>query len=102
MYIANFPAEVTEAELKELFGGHGTVQDARIIRRYESQESKGFGFVTFEHVRDAENAIEALDGKDFKGHSLRVEKAKRSRPRESRRTNGRRHSPGGRSRSRSD
>ena len=88
VYIANFPAEVTEADLKALFEAQGTVQDARIIKRYVSQESKGFGFVTFDRVRDAEAAIAALDGSEYKGHTLRVEKAKRSRPRESRRTNG--------------
>ena len=105
VYIANFPRDATEADLKELFEAYGSVQNARIIKRYESEESKGFGFVTFVNVRDAEAAIDALDRKDYKGHSLRVEKAKRNRPRDSRRTNGAdrhsRRSPVGRSRSRS-
>ena len=107
VYIANFPPDATETDLKELFEAYGSVQDARIIKRYESEESKGFGFVTFVSIGDAEAAIEALDRKDYKGHSLRVEKAKRNRPRDSRRTNGAegsrhsRRSPAGRSRSRS-
>ena len=102
VYIANFPPEATETQLKELFSSHGTVEDVRIIKRYESQESKGFGFVTFQSVRDAENAIDALDGTDFQGHALSVQKAKRSRPRESRRSSGARRSPATRSRSRSN
>lgn len=39
----------------------------------------GFAFVTFEDLRDAEDAVKELNGKELQGRRVRVEVAKRRR-----------------------
>ena len=43
-------------------------------------ESRGFAFVRFYDKRDAEDAIEGMDGKDLDGRELRVDIARHDRP----------------------
>ncbi|ETK84034.1 hypothetical protein L917_10749 [Phytophthora nicotianae] len=40
---------------------------------------RGFGFVTFEDVRDAEDAVKELNNQEVQGRKIRVEHAKRKR-----------------------
>lgn len=46
-----------------------------------SREPRGFGFVTFETSDEAEAAISAMDGMEFMGRNLKVQRAKRGRAR---------------------
>lgn len=39
----------------------------------------GFGFVSFEDIRDASDAVNELNGKEIQGRRIRVEHAKRQR-----------------------
>jgi RNA recognition motif-containing protein len=70
-----------DGELREVFEEFGEVSSARIINDRETGRSKGFGFVEMPDDNAANNAIEALNGKEVAGRSLRVNEA---RPRESR------------------
>ena len=45
-----------------------------------TRESRGFAFVRFYDKRDAEDAMDALDGTRMDGRELRVNEAKYSRP----------------------
>jgi RNA recognition motif-containing protein len=65
--------------MRQLFASYGEVTSAKVIIDRESGKSKGFGFVDMESGGD--EAIAALDGKDFQGRNLKVNEA---RPRESR------------------
>jgi len=67
LYVKHFPANWTDAELKQEFEKYGTVQNA-VVMRSESSESK-FGFVNFENHEDANKAIEATNGKAKFGNS---------------------------------
>jgi RNA recognition motif-containing protein len=66
---------VTEGQLQELFGAHGTVKDVTVIG------NKGFGFVEMNDAAEAGKAKEALDGQDLQGRTLRIDIA---RPKEAR------------------
>jgi hypothetical protein len=66
---------VTEADLREAFGAPVTVQTASIIKDKFSGESRGFGFVERPNREEAQKAIAALNGKDLKGRSLKVNEA---------------------------
>ena len=81
IYCGNLSYDLTEEELRELFGAHGTVDSARIITDKFSGRSKGFGFVEMPDDSEAQAAISALNGKDYKGRDMKVNEA---RPREER------------------
>jgi RNA recognition motif-containing protein len=93
IYVGNLSYEITEDELREAFEAFGQVESAKIIQDNYSGRSKGFGFVEMPEEAEAQSAIDGLDGKEMKGRTLKVNKA-RPRP-EGRRGGGRRG--GGRS-----
>ncbi len=76
IYVGNIPRISKEDEIKELFQGFGEVQSASIIKDKFSGESRGFGFVEMPNKEEAEKAIAALNGKDFKGRALTVNEAR--------------------------
>ena len=77
LYVGNIPFTTDENELKEMFSAVGTVTMAKIVRNSYNNKSKGYGFVEMEKQLDANNAIAALNGKEFGGRELTVEKGKR-------------------------
>ena len=81
IYVGNLPWSASEQEIADAFSQHGTVEKATIIVDRESGRSKGFGFVTMNDNEEANAAIEALNGCDLGGRSLKVNEA---RPREER------------------
>ena len=66
IYVGNFAFSVTESDLKETFGAHGTVQTASIIKDKFSGESRGFGFVEMPNKEEADKAIAGLNSVDLK------------------------------------
>ncbi|WOF16761.1 RNA-binding protein [Methanoplanus sp. FWC-SCC4] len=70
LYVGNLKYSVTEEQLEELFSKYGDVKSARIIHQ------KGFGFVEYSTLEEAENAKEALNGKEYEGRTMRVDDAR--------------------------
>ena len=85
IYVGNLPFEIDDAELERTFTPYGEVSSARVIQDRFSGRSRGFGFVEMADNAKAEEAIQALNGKDFNGRPLTVNEAK---PREDRRGGG--------------
>ena len=81
IYVGNISFTSTDDELKELFEKHGAVSSANIIKDRETGRSKGFGFVEMSDDTEGEEAVEELNGYDFNGRDLKVNKA---RPKEDR------------------
>ena len=72
--MGNLPFSATEAEVETLFGQHGPVESVALINDRETGRPRGFGFV--EMAEDAAKAaIQALNGQDMGGRSLRVNEA---------------------------
>jgi cold-inducible RNA-binding protein len=74
IYIANFAATVTSAELSSLFTPYGTVEHTEIATDAFTGASRGFGYVTMKD-EEAPAAIAALNGKDWSGLKLTVREA---------------------------
>ena len=75
IYIGNLPFSSTEADLRDMFGRHGSVESVNVIMDRETGRPRGFAFVEMENANDAADAIRALDGSDLGGRSLRVNEA---------------------------
>ena len=75
LFVGNLDKETTEDELSELFSEYGEVRSAKIIRDIYSGDPRGFGFVEFSNKADAINAINEMNGKEFKGQELKVNEA---------------------------
>jgi cold-inducible RNA-binding protein len=75
IYVGNMPYTATESDLRELFEGHGEVESVRIITDKFTGKSRGLAFVEMPNDDDAQSAIDALNGSDFSGRTLKVNKA---------------------------
>jgi cold-inducible RNA-binding protein len=76
IYVGSLPYDVTEDELKQAFQGFGSVESVNIVKDKFTGKSKGFGFVQMPSKEEAEAAIDGLNGKEFKGRTLSVNKAR--------------------------
>lgn len=75
LLIRNLARNITEAELRVMFEGFGTVQSCNLVMDQQTGGSKGFGFVEMPKPGDAKAAMKSLNGKDVAGSKLRVKKA---------------------------
>ena len=80
IYVGNLNWATTEAELKEAFDAFGEVTSVNIIMDRNTGQSRGFGFIEMGSNSEGQAAVEALNGADLGGRSLKVNVA---RPRES-------------------
>jgi RNA recognition motif-containing protein len=74
IYVGNIAWSVSDDMLEELFAQFGTVTSAKIIVDKFSKRSRGFGFV--EMADGGEQAIAALNDKDFEGRPLVVNESR--------------------------
>ena len=85
IYLGNLSFEVTKEELSSVFAEYGTVKRVQLPTDRETGRPRGFGFVEMETEVVETAAIEALDGAEWMGRALKVNKAK---PREERSRSG--------------
>ena len=83
LYVGNISFRMADQDLTDLFGQKGEVLSAKIIMDRDSGRSKGFGFVEMGSKEAAEAAIEAYNGQEIEGRTLRVNIAM-DKPREDR------------------
>jgi RNA recognition motif-containing protein len=76
IYVGNLSFTTTDADIKEAFQAFGEVSSCNVIMDKYSGQSRGFGFVEMPNKEEAEKAMAALNGKDLKGRTLKVNEAK--------------------------
>src|SRR5262245_55445843 len=79
LYVGNLPFSVTENELRDLFGRHGSVDSVNVITDRETGRARGFAFVEMAEPSAATDAIRALDGTQLGGRALKVNEAQDKR-----------------------
>ncbi|XP_033636342.1 ELAV-like protein 1-B isoform X2 [Asterias rubens] len=72
LFVYNLPAESEESLLWQLFGPFGAVNNVKVVRDFNTNKCKGFGFVTMPKYEDAHRAIEALNGYCLGARTLQV------------------------------
>jgi RNA recognition motif-containing protein len=85
IYVGNLSYQVTEEAVSDVFSEYGTVKRVQLPTDRETGRMRGFGFVEMSSEAEEAAAIEALDGAEWMGRDLKVNKA---RPREERPSGG--------------
>lgn len=62
IFVYNLAPETEDSTLWQLFGPFGAVQNVKVIRDFQSQKCKGFGFVTMTNYDESLMAIQSLNG----------------------------------------
>lgn len=76
IYVGNLSYQVTEQDLTAVFAEYGTVKRVQLPTDRETGRLRGFGFVEMGSDAEEAAAIEALDGAEWMGRDLKVNKAK--------------------------
>lgn len=80
IYVGNLSYEVTQGDLTEVFAEYGTVKRVNLPTDRETGRQRGFAFIELETEVDEDKAISELDGAQWMGREMKVDRA---RPRES-------------------
>ena len=72
VYVKNLVEDIDETALKAAFARFGAVESCCVIRDVSTNASRGFGFVKFATVREAEAAIRDMHGAHVRGRALEV------------------------------
>jgi RNA recognition motif-containing protein len=81
VYVGNLSYQATQDGLTQAFSEYGTVKRVQLPTDRETGRMRGFAFVEMGTDAEEDAAIEALDGAEWMGRDLKVNKAK---PREDR------------------
>ncbi|KAK1295366.1 hypothetical protein QJS10_CPA16g00343 [Acorus calamus] len=75
LFVGNIPYDLDSESLAQLFDRAGVVEVAEVIYNRETDQSRGFGFVTMSTVEEAEKAVEIFHRYEVNGRLLTVNKA---------------------------
>ncbi len=84
IYVGNLSFDITDSELEEAFSQFGEIVSTVVVKDRDSGRSKGFGFIEFAQEADAQQAKEAMNGKELSGRAIKVDDAREPRSRDRR------------------
>ncbi|KAN0038128.1 hypothetical protein ACTA71_000300 [Dictyostelium dimigraforme] len=71
LFINNIDESIERDLIKEEFAKHGTIIGMKIVQD-ENGKNKGFGFISFSEVQEAQKAVESLNGFTFGSRQIQV------------------------------
>jgi RNA recognition motif-containing protein len=80
LYVGNIAWTASEDSLSDLFSEVGKVSSVKIVRDFNTNQSRGFGFVEMSTQEEAEAAMEKLNDQEFSGRRLRLDWAQERKP----------------------
>lgn len=82
LYVGNLSWDTNEDAVRAAFEEDGrTVTDVHLVSDRDTGRPRGFGFVEMSTDQEAQAAIDALDGVELDGRSLKVNEAQERQPR---------------------
>ncbi|XP_020907495.1 serine/arginine-rich splicing factor 10 [Exaiptasia diaphana] len=79
LYVRNLHPDSRPDDLRRMFGKYGRISDVYVPLDYYTREPRGFAYVQFEDIRDAEDALYYLDRVMLLGRELEVQFAEGDR-----------------------
>ena len=79
LFVRGIDYSTKSEELRELFNRYGPVSDVYVPMDYYTREPRGFAYVQFEDLRDAEDALHHLDGHRLNGKRMEIQYAQGDR-----------------------
>jgi RNA recognition motif-containing protein len=76
LFVGGLPFSTSNEQLRSLFAEVGEVASATVVTDRDTGRSRGFGFVEMATPEAADEAHNRLNGRDYEGRRLQVEKAK--------------------------
>lgn len=86
IYVGNLAYEIKQEDLSEVFNEYGSVERVHIPKDRETGETRGFAFVELKSDANEDKAIEVLNGAEWMGRDIKVDKAKSRSDRSERKT----------------
>ncbi|RHZ48551.1 mRNA-binding ribosome biosynthesis protein NOP4 [Aspergillus thermomutatus] len=75
LFVRSLPTSATTESLTEYFSQSYVIKHATVVNDPETKQCKGYGFVTFADLEDAQAALKELNGSVFEGKKIRVDYA---------------------------
>jgi len=76
IYVGNLSFDATQEDLNQVFSEYGSVKSVKVPTDRETGRVRGFAFVEMGAESEEQAAIEALDGAEWMGRTLKVNKAR--------------------------
>ncbi|MEM1254215.1 MAG: RNA-binding protein [Cyanobacteria bacterium P01_H01_bin.21] len=76
IYVGNLSYDVTREDIEDVFNEYGRVSRVSLPMDRETGRPRGFAFVEMSGKEDESKAIEALDGAEWMGRTMKVNEAK--------------------------
>lgn len=71
VFVANLPFEFSDEQLGAIFEGL-EITSAKVVKRPNTNKSKGFGFVDLKDEANQTKAIEKFNGKEVEGREIAI------------------------------
>jgi hypothetical protein len=79
VFVGGLSSETTSADLRTAFAKFGELVDAAVVNERATNQSRGFGFVTYATSTAADTAIKGMNGVELDGRTIRVNRAEEPR-----------------------
>ncbi|MCE5309882.1 MAG: RNA-binding protein [Acidobacteriales bacterium] len=76
IFVGNLSYQTTQEDLQAAFAAYGAVERVTIVTDRDTGQSRGFAFVEMTERKDAEEAINHLNGTELNGRALNVNEAR--------------------------
>ncbi|XP_054911009.1 serine/arginine-rich splicing factor 10-like isoform X3 [Poeciliopsis prolifica] len=94
LFVRNISDESRPEDLRREFGRYGPIVDVYIPLDFYTRQPRGFAYIQFEDVRDAEDALHSLDRKWVCGRQIEIQFAQGDRKTPNQMKSKERRSPG--------
>ncbi|TVQ12098.1 MAG: RNA-binding protein [Leptolyngbya sp. DLM2.Bin27] len=76
LYVGNLSYDVTREDLEQVFAEYGDVKRVSLPTDRETGRPRGFAFIDMAAEAQEDTIIESLDGAEWMGREMRVNKAR--------------------------